>query len=93
MYDERAKTVIEDEAETLKELSQSWPALLFIIQATKQCNKVTKLVTLSAPLHRPKELAVKLEFILTHMEKESTASAHKPCVVPSVHLGAKQLKT
>ena len=37
--DERAKAVIEDEAETLQEFSQSWPALFFILQTTKQCSK------------------------------------------------------
>ena len=36
--DERAQAVIEDKAETLQELSQSWAALFFILQATKQFN-------------------------------------------------------
>ena len=90
MDDERAKAVIEDEAETLKELSKSWPALFFIVQATKQCNKITFL-TNSAALKPPEELAVQLELILADMEKESTASSHKPCVVPSVHLVATHL--
>ena len=42
MDDERAKAVIEDEAETLQELSQSWPAFFFIVQTTKQCNKLPR---------------------------------------------------
>ena len=40
MDDERAQAVIEDEAEALQELSQSWAALFFILQATKQFNKL-----------------------------------------------------
>ena len=42
MDDERAKAVIEDEAETLQELSQSWPAFFFIVQTTKQCNMLPR---------------------------------------------------
>ena len=38
MDDERAKAVIKDEAEALQELSKSWAALFFILQATKQFN-------------------------------------------------------
>ena len=40
--DERAQAVIKDEAETFQELSQSWAALFFILQATKQCSKLPK---------------------------------------------------
>ena len=39
----------------------------------------------------PEKLAVQLELILADMEKESTASSHKSCVVSSVHLVATHL--
>ena len=39
MDDKGAKAVIENEAETFKELSKSWAALIFIVKATKQSNK------------------------------------------------------
>ena len=41
---------------------------------------------MTCSLKPPEELAVELEFVLTNMEKESTASSDKPGVVSSVHL-------